>query len=166
MDKAEAVTILVLLLLALFLRELNIDRPLYGDEADWYKSALMLVNGDERWTNTYISDSPPLGKAIFVSFYAVGFNDFRQVTVLFAMASLVVTYLLARDFLGRRSALLSLIVLATSAYAIIGAQHVDRDGGMLAFFAMLVFYGYLKYAYAETQPAANRRLGSSLHAFL
>ena len=66
-DRTEVIAILLLLLLALFLRELDINRPLYGDEADWYKSALILVNGDQRWQNNYISDSPPLGKAVFVS---------------------------------------------------------------------------------------------------
>ena len=164
MDRTEVIAILLLLLLALFLRELDINRPLYGDEADWYKSALILVNGDQRWQNNYISDSPPLGKAVFVSFYALGFGDFRQVTVLFAMASLIVTYFMARDFMGRQSALLSLIVLATSAYAVVGAQHVDRDGGMLAFLSMLTFYGYLKYATSEAH--ANKWLGISLLAFL
>jgi len=145
MDRREIAAILLLLFLALALRLYNIDRPLYGDEADWYKSALIVVDGSARWSNTLVSDSPPLGKAVFVATYAMThIQNFRYVTLAFAMASLVVAYAMAREYFGRKSALLALLLLATSIYSIVGAQHVDRDGGMLAFLSMLMFYAYMK----------------------
>jgi len=45
MEKKELAVFAVLLLIALSLRLYNIDRPLYGDEADWLKSAKILVEG-------------------------------------------------------------------------------------------------------------------------
>ncbi|VVC03275.1 Dolichyl-phosphate-mannose-protein mannosyltransferase [Candidatus Burarchaeum australiense] len=162
-DRRELVVVFAILLIALFLRLQDIDRPLYGDEADWYKSALIIVDGNQQWQNTFIPDSPPLGKAIFVSFYSLDVKNVRYVPLLFAMASLVVAYLLAREYFGKPSALFGLAILAVSVYGVLGAQQVDRDGGMLAFTAMLTFYSYLKYAGSRDSGAgAGKRSGGWL----
>ncbi|MFA6035649.1 MAG: glycosyltransferase family 39 protein [Candidatus Micrarchaeia archaeon] len=166
MDRKELAAVVILLLLALFLRLYNIDRPLYGDEADWLKSAKILVEGNSSWTNTLVSDNPPLGKALFVGAYALGLHDLRYVALLFGMAALAVTYLLARKEFGKRSALISLFLLATAAYAIVGAQHVDRDGGMLAFFTMLTLYAYMRSTGEKLVKERGLWLGVSLVAFI
>jgi 4-amino-4-deoxy-L-arabinose transferase-like glycosyltransferase len=163
MDRKELAFFAVILFLAVALRLHGIDRPMYGDEADWYKSAKIVVDHSAQWSNTLVSDNPPLGKAVFVAVYALGIGNLRIVSLIFGTATLVLMYLLARRYLGMRAALASLAVLGFSIYHIIASQQIDRDGSMIAFTALLAMYAY--FAYVDSKRKDRWALALSVVAF-
>lgn len=163
LGRKELAFFAVLLFLAILVRLYNIDRPMYGDEADWYRSAQIVVDGNESWTNSFVSDNPPLGKAVFVAFYALGMDNLRFVALLFGTATMVLTYLLVRRYFGSRAALASLAVLGFSIYHIIASQQIDRDGSMIAFTALLSMYAY--FAYIDSKRGDKWALALSAIAF-
>ncbi|RLG19167.1 hypothetical protein DRN67_03435 [Candidatus Micrarchaeota archaeon] len=161
MERREIVLVLALLLLAIAIRLPGIERPLYGDEADWLKSAKIVVDGDERWPNAFVSDNPPLGKATYAFFYWLGFDNLRLVALLFGLATLLLAWWVTREFLGSKVGLVVFALLAVSVYHIVASQQVDRDGSMIAFLALLTMYTYMKYA----QSASKSWLALSAAAF-
>jgi len=156
MDKKEAVLVLALLLIAVAARLPGIDRPMYGDEADWYKSAKIVVDGDERWPNTFVSDNPPLGKATYAAGYWLGIENLRWVALLFGIGSLVLAYMMAHEYLGRNPALVMLALLSILVYHVIASQQVDRDGSMITFFVLLTMYAHFRYV--SMRSAGHRTL--------
>jgi len=155
--KREIVFLLLIILLAVSLRTVGMDRNLIFDEVDWATGIknYFLGNG---LVDYYIADAntvhahidteygslllwyahPPLGTLSYLSsLHIFGIENFafRVVPVFFGLLTILATFLLGNEMYSKKVGLVAALLMAFSRYHIIASQAIDIDGAILTFFA-------------------------------
>jgi 4-amino-4-deoxy-L-arabinose transferase-like glycosyltransferase len=135
----------VVLLVALALRLPGMGLVPYYDEASFISGTQNFLAGDPGRPYTDFIPHPPLSMVLYgASFLAFGASAYaaRLVPLLAGMATIIVSYLLARDLYGRRAAILAAALMSLAFYHVWSSLLVDIDGGILALFAVLSLFSY------------------------
>src|SRR3989344_4304145 len=132
---------LVLLGLFLLLRLPGIFLPYHQDEWKNVSAAATVERAGSFFAH------PPLMQMMFVAAHKMfGADYFRILPLLFALASAGFLYLVVWNRDGKKAALWSTTLYATSFYAVLGSLVPDVDGAILPFFFLLTIYLYDRWA--------------------
>jgi hypothetical protein len=88
---------------------------------------------------------PPLAEFLYTKIGPIiGDNNFRFIPLGFSIINLFLIFYLVRAIASTRAAFWASFLFAVSSYSIIASLMVDTDGGIMAFFFLLLAIGYLK----------------------
>ncbi|OGR82370.1 MAG: hypothetical protein A3J74_02840 [Elusimicrobia bacterium RIFCSPHIGHO2_02_FULL_57_9] len=123
--------------------------PPYGDEDGAVIEAVLPLG------ELNFGLQPILSSAFYrASYLLTGWDHLRWVPFLFSLGVLVLTFLLAKDLLGKRGGVWSAALLAISPWNVFFSTHIYIDGSILAFFVMALLYLYHK------MPAQNGKMAA------
>ena len=130
--------------LFLVLRLPGVDLPYHQDE--WKNVA---TSETVAGAGTFYAH-PPLMQMMFVAAHAVfGVDHFRLFPLLFSIGSAILLYFVIKDRSDRRTAAISVGLLAVCFYNILGSLSPDVDGAILPFFFLLAVFAYDRWHRAE-----------------
>ncbi len=160
--------LLLIFVLALFIRLLGSGNVLYNDEgARTISVRENTLMGNLVGENTA---QPPIYSWIATAFtFVFGMSNysFRMVHIIFGMLTIFVAYLFAKRFYGEKTALWTTAIMAFSYYHIAASIQITLDGSILAFFFMLTIYFCARYFENENNDAGNRgKRAGAKHRFL
>jgi 4-amino-4-deoxy-L-arabinose transferase-like glycosyltransferase len=129
---------------AIIIRILLLKEAIYDDEAIW---ASLTTLPNPLWLNNVSNYHPPLS----LWFYNFGVFLFGQhtmilrlVTVCIAIATIILTYVLAKKLYNTKVATISVLIMSFSIYHIIASLRITI-GLFLVLFYLLTFYSFLSY---------------------
>jgi len=157
-NKTVLIVLVVILLFALFLRLYRLDhQSLWSDEIGSVNQSrpgvaeIFYVNLNPGNT-TYLAATPPLQYSIMHFFLLAKDSDFmaRLPSVIFGVLSILMIFIIGREFYGSRTGLFSALLMAISVYHIMYSQEA-RPYSMMIFFSLASFYCLWKAMKTEKQ---------------
>ncbi len=163
-----------IILIAVFLRLLGITSPYISDESMWSETAKYMHQGNfdpmilDMATNTVVPPNigiphPPLGITLYfinTALFGVTPMGMRLVPLIFGIGVLCVTYLLSKRMYDRRTAILTLVLLAFSFYPVWSSLYIDIDGSILLFFITSSIYCYFRFHESKSDRVLWLRLSA------
>ena len=142
--KLNHIRLLIFILVsAIFTRLLLIKEALHDDEALW---ASLASASNSFWLST--GNPHPLLVQWCYNFAVLLFGQhtvvLRAVTICFAIATIILTYLLAKELYDEKIALISVVLISTSIYHLIASLRVTI-GIILVLFYLLTIYSFVKH---------------------
>ena len=145
--------LVLIIVLAVFLRAWNVDSVFYSDELPWpYAAAdhshagfnfIIDLPGEAfPWT------SPPLAPLLYRLFswpVEVSHVTLRLLPLILGIVNILLAYRLARKLFDERTALVAAFIMSISFWHVIESFLVEHDGSILMLFWLLFFNIYLDY---------------------
>jgi hypothetical protein len=129
---------------AIFTRLLLLKEAIHDDEAVWTS---LTSAPNYLWLNSAGNPHPLLAQWCY-NFGAFLFGQhtlvFRSVTLCFAIATIFVTYLLAKELYDENVALISIFLMSISMYHLIASLRITI-GIIIVLFYLLTIYSFVKY---------------------
>ncbi|MEK6867955.1 MAG: glycosyltransferase family 39 protein, partial [Nanoarchaeota archaeon] len=133
--------VFLIFFIGLFLKiALAFSLPVYHD-VGWYIS--LLEYHDSAFMNLIVLEHPPFGYYPYLLFMSLfGMHDFvlRFVPLIFGLLELLLVYLIAKKWFGRRTADCTIILFSLFYFAAINTLSPEGDGSIMGFFSLLFFY--------------------------
>lgn len=142
--------ILVILLFALFLRIINIQKTIVFDEYTVLQSA---TNYNEAGLSKF-TELTPLSSWIIIFFKELFGNTeivMKLTSIFMGISTIFVLYLLTKEIYNEKAALWAIILISISAWNILGTTSISIDGAFLTFFYILTIFFYFKYIKLNTR---------------
>ena len=153
------ILLLLLLLTGLFLRLPNINFPFFGDESwhefvKYHKEGFFSVYYDSITGKNTVLIDPPLNGWLYLAYTGLfGFSTaiMRSTSLLIGMINIILVYLIAAKMFNKKTALLSVLLMALSYWHCFESYMIDRDGVLLMLFYLLILFFYIKYCESKNK---------------
>ena len=148
-----------IILIAVFLRLFGVTSPYISDESMLSETVRYMHMGNfdpmvlDPATNTVIPPNigiphPPMGILLYflgTAIFGVIPLGMRLTPLLLGIGVMCMTYFLSKRLYGRKTAILTLALMAFSFYSVWGSLYIDYDGAILSFFVTSAIYSYVRF---------------------
>jgi len=142
-DKMKKYLILILIV-AFFIRLIGINTVIYGDEAYW---SIEMQNYHYLSLGKLIPH-PPVSLTfykLFTDIFGIKTYVLRLVPLIFGLATILIVYIISKKHYNKKAAYISIGLMALSFWHILASLQIDMDGSILSFIFALNILAYLNY---------------------
>ena len=142
------ITLILILILAVIIRIPNLPKTIAFGE---YVQTKAVLNHNSLGLDKG-TEMPPLTtwtRIFFASIFGETAIVLKIVSLIFGIMTAILVYLLASELYDKKVAIWSVLLLAISAWHVLGSTSISFDGAFLTFYFTLVIYLYVKYIHTE-----------------
>ena len=148
--KREIKILLIVLLIAFLVRVTNLNKTIIFDEYVQTK-AVLEHNALGLDKGTGITPLTTWTRIVFTWLMGVHTWSLKLVSVVFGLLSLVLVYFLAKELYDKKTALWASLLIAVSAWHVLGTTSISFDGAFLTFYYLLTIFCFVKYLKTESR---------------